>query len=285
MPNSFIFAGFFQPEGGYGNVKTCANCSKSYSLPVLKTELTSMKKLIVCILCLASTPLFAQIRLGIQGSFSSVNTWQTDGIGGLPTLANTWQLNAFQAGIFVEYDLGYSGFVLQPGLVYAQNGTHWANALGFQNTSSYQIGADTTTLRINSIRLPINILYKYEINSKWKVFVGVGPYIAKNLGGTEKGVYTSFDNNTGAESFVPINNTLKINSNQSYSISGNSNVTAFDFGMDILLGFSYKKFDVSASWNRGFTTIYHTAYVNLGNQFWNFTVGYTILGHKRKPKL
>ena len=44
-----------------------------------------MKKLIVCILCLASTHLFAQFRLGIQGSLSSVNMWQTDQIGGLPT--------------------------------------------------------------------------------------------------------------------------------------------------------------------------------------------------------
>src|SRR3984957_17301802 len=134
-----------------------------------------MKKLIVCILCLASTPLFAQIRLGIQGSFTSANTWQTDGIGGLPTLSDTWQINAFPAGIFVEYDFGNSGFVLQPGLVYAQNGTHWTNAQGFSAPVGYHYGADTTILRINSIRLPINVLYKSELNSKWKVFIGLGP--------------------------------------------------------------------------------------------------------------
>jgi hypothetical protein len=68
-----------------------------------------MKKLIVCILCLASTHLFAQFRLGIQGSFSTLNCWQSDQIGGLPTNAITGQLSGFQAGVFAEYDLGYSG--------------------------------------------------------------------------------------------------------------------------------------------------------------------------------
>jgi hypothetical protein len=244
-----------------------------------------MKKLIVCILCLASTHLFAQFRLGIQGSFSSLNMWQADQIGGLPTGAQERQMNGYQAGLFAEYELGYSGLVLQPALMYAENGTNFGNTQGFIDNANYSIGYSSTYLRIYSLRLPINILYKFAITDKWSVFGGFGPYIAKNLGGTEKGyyqvVYTA-DNTPGA---FPINNTLHISGNPSYAPGGVSNVTAFDFGADFLLGFSYKRFDVSASFNRGFTQVYHTTYTDLGHQFWNFTVGYVLFGHPRKPKL
>jgi hypothetical protein len=244
-----------------------------------------MKKLIVCILCLASTHLFAQFRLGIQGSFSTLNCWQSDQIGGLPTGAQTRQMNGFQAGVFAEYDLGYSGIAIQPALMYAENGTNFGNTIGFVDNANYSIGYSSTYLRMYSIRLPVNVMYKYAITDKWKVFAGIGPYLAKNIGGTEKGYFQvvySANNQPGA---FPINNTLKISGDPSYAPGGVSNVTAFDFGADILMGFSYKRIEFSASFNRGFTQVYHTTYTDLGNQFWNFTVGYTLFGHDRKPKL
>jgi hypothetical protein len=244
-----------------------------------------MKKLIVCVLCLASTHLFAQVRLGVQGSFSSLNMWQTDQIGGLPTGAQTRQINGYQAGVFAEFDLGYSGLAIQPALMYAENGTNFGQTQGFIDNTTYSIGYSSTYLRVYSLRLPVNLLYKFAISDKWKVFAGIGPYLAYNLGGTEKGyyqvVYTS-DNQSGA---FPINNTIKHSSNPSYAAGGISNVTAFDFGADVLFGVSYKRFDFSASYNRGFTQTYHTTYTDLGNEFWNFTVGYTLFGHARKPKL
>jgi hypothetical protein len=244
-----------------------------------------MKKLIVCILCLASTHLFAQFRLGIQGSFSTVNCWQSDQIGGLPTGAQTRQVNAFQAGLFAEYDLGYSGIMLQPALMLAENGTNFGNTIGFVDNANYSIGYSSSYLRVYSVRLPVNIVYKYAISDKWKIFVGVGPYIAKNIGGTEKGYYEIVYSANNQATTYAINNTVKISGNPSYGPGGVTNVTAFDFGADILMGFSYKRFDFAASFNRGFTQIYHTTYTDLGNQFWNFTVGYTLFGHDRKPKL
>ena len=244
-----------------------------------------MKKLIVCILCLASTHLFAQFRLGIQGSFSTVNCWQTDQIGGLPTGAQTRQLNSYQAGLFAEYDLGYSGLMIQPALMYAENGTNFGNTIGFIDNANYSIGYSSTYLRVYSLRLPVNLVYKFAITEKWKVFAGIGPYIAKNLGGTEKGYYQVVYSANDQPGAFPINNTLKISGNPSYAPGGTSNVTAFDFGADFLVGFSYKRVSFSASFNRGFTQIYHTTYTDLGNQFWNFTVGYTLFGHPRKPKL
>ena len=128
---------------------------------------------------------------------------------------------------------------------------------------------------------------KYAISSiNGRYSSGAGPYhIAKNLGGTEKGYFQvvySANNQPGA---FPINNTLHISSNPSYAPGGVSNISSLDFGADVLLGFSYKRFDFSASFNRGFSDVYHTTYTDLGHQFWNFTVGYVLSGHPRKPKL
>lgn len=244
-----------------------------------------MKKLIVCILCLASTQVFAQFRLGIQASYSSLNCWQSDQIGGLPTGAQTRQMNGWEAGLVAEYDLGYSGFILQPALLLAENGTNLGNTQGFIDNANYSIGYSSSYIRFYSVRVPVNLVYKYAISDKWRAFVGLGPYVSKNVSGTEKGyyqiVYTA-NNQFGA---FGINNTMHISNNPSYAPGGVSNMAGFDFGADFLVGVSYKKFDFSASFNRGFTEMYHTTYTDLGNQFWNFTVAYTILGHYRKAKL
>jgi hypothetical protein len=244
-----------------------------------------MKKLIICILCLASTQVFAQVRFGIQGSFSSLNCWQSEQIGGLPTNAQTREMNGFQAGLFAEYDLGTSGLVIQPALMYAENGTNFGQTKGFQDNADYTIGYSTDYLRITSVRLPVNLIYKYAITKKWKVFAGVGPYLAKNLSATEKGWYLVTYNATNAAGYFPINNTAKLSSDKSSTTAGQLNISSFDFGADFLLGFSYKKVDVSVNFNRGFSQLYRSTFVNLGNQFWNFTVGYTLFGHYRKPKL
>jgi hypothetical protein len=253
-----------------------------------------MKKLLICILCFASVRSFAQLRLGVQGSFSSINFWQTDGYTGLS--ANQWteQLNAFQGGIFAEYDLGYSGVVLQPALMYALNGSHLTQNQSLPQIGNFQVGKTDTKLQYYSARFPLNILYAYRIDPKIKVFAGLGPYIAYTLSGTEKGTATGSAESGG--SFVyqtsHIDNKVKVSSDASSAALGVSNVAPIDIGMDILLGVQYKKLQISASWNRGFSRMYHTdygtyhsSYTNMGNQFWNFTLGYLLFGHERKPKL
>jgi hypothetical protein len=246
-----------------------------------------MKKLMICILCVSSIPAFAQFRIGVQGSLSSLNFWQTEGEAGVQTSEFTWALNGFQAGVVGEYDLGYSGLEIQPAIMYATNGSHVGQTLGFTNNAVFHYGYSDTKIKYNDIRIPINLLYGYRIDPKFKVYGGIGVFFQKNLNGTEKGYTTgdSVTNNNYSYTTIPINNTLKLNSNASNAYLGQSNLNPIDIGMDILIGVQYKKLQVSASWNRGFTREYYTSIVNMGNQFWNFTVGYLIFGHDRKPKL
>jgi hypothetical protein len=246
-----------------------------------------MKKLMICVLCLASIPGFAQFRLGVQGSFSSLNFWQTDGYGGLPSQEYTWAKNGYQAGVFAEYDLGYSGITLQPALMYAVTGAHVGQTQGFQDNAHFTYYFSDSRITVNTLRLPVNLLYTYRIDPTFKVFGGLGPYIAKNLSGTEKGNFSgdSTANNSSYYTTVRFKNTVSINGNPSQATLGQSNVASVDVGMDIVLGLQYKKLQISAAWMRGFTRQYHTNYVNLGNQIWNFTLGYVIFGHERKPRL
>jgi hypothetical protein len=246
-----------------------------------------MKKFLICILCLVSLKGFSQLRFGVQGSFSALTFWQNDGYTGLDAGEYTWAQNSWQAGIFAEYDLGYSGLVLQPALMYAVTGAHLGQSKGFADHGSFVVGFADTKLQVNAVRLPVNLLYNFRIDSKWKVFGGLGPYIAKNLSGTEKGHYTGYDNssNVYVPGTYPIDNKIKISSDPSFNTIGQSNVASLDVGMDVLLGFQYRKLQISAAWMRGFTRQYHTAYVNMGNLDWNFTLGYVLFGHERKPRL
>lgn len=249
-----------------------------------------MKKLLIwliCILCFAVTQTYAQVRVGVQGSFSSLNFWQGQGYGGSPSGVNTWAINGFQAGIVAEYDLGHSNLILQPALLYTENGAHLGNRLGFPSGGDVNIDFSNTTIKLYAIRLPINLLYKWQVNDRLRILAGLGPYIAKHVSGTEKGFYLAdtISNGTYTTLKYPINNKVKFESGSSSSLEGVTKILPFDVGIDFTVGAQYKRFQGMINYSRGFSRLYHTRYVNAGNTFWNFTVAYMIFGHDIKPKL
>jgi hypothetical protein len=247
-----------------------------------------MKKIMICILCLAVTRGFGQVRLGIQGGATTANFWQTDGYSGLGTGLSSWPITGFTGGLIGEIDLNSSGLMIQPSLSYYVYGSHLANSAGFIDGPNFHLGYTNTMLYVYSIRLPINLVYKFSITDKWKVFGGLGPYIAKALSGTEKGYYKG-------DSLLPngqyigvegqINNKAQISKGLSYSPGGVTRINPYDIGGDILLGVEYKKFQFAMNYSRGFTRIYRTNYVNAGNFAWNFSLAYMIFGHNKKPAL
>ena len=247
-----------------------------------------MKKLLICILCFAATQTYAQVRIGVEGSFSSLNFWQGQGYGGSPSGVNTWAINGFQAGIVGEYDLGHTNVILQPAVLYAENGSHLGNRLGFPNLGgSVNIDFSNTTIKLYSIRVPINLLYKWQVTEKLRVLAGLGPYIAKNVSGTEKGYYLADSVNNGnyVTQKVPVDNKVKFESGPSSSLQGVTRILPIDIGMDLTIGAQYKRFQGMINYSRGFSRLYHTSYVNAGNTFWNFTLAYMLFGHDIKPKL
>ena len=246
-----------------------------------------MKKLLICILCFAATQTYAQLRVGVQGSFSSLNFWQGQGYGGSPSGVNTWAINGYQAGIVAEYDLGHTNLILQPAVLYAENGSHLGNRLGFPGLGNVNIDFSNTTIKLYAIRVPINLLYKWQVSDNLRILAGLGPYIAKHVSGTEKGYYLADSVNNGnyVTLKVPVNNKVKFESGASQSLLGVTRILPYDIGMDLTIGAQYKKFQGMINYSRGFSRLYHTSYVNAGNTFWNFTLAYMIFGHDIKPKL
>jgi Outer membrane protein beta-barrel domain len=243
-----------------------------------------MKKLIICVLCFATTQTFAQFRLDLRGSLCPINFWQTDGFGGLPTGAQTREMSGFQGGLQGEYDLGYSGITLQASVLYAENGSNIGNTQGFINNANYSIGYSSSYLRVYSVRVPVEAVYKFDISSSWKVFGGLGLYISKNISGTEKGYYVVNSNNNGSTDTLSLNNKVKFNSKPSSATQGVSNVTNFDFGADFFIGVEHKRWQFRAGYDRGFVRMWHTSYINSGNAFWDLGLSYRIFGHYRKPQ-
>jgi hypothetical protein len=245
-----------------------------------------MKKIMFCILCFGVTSGFAQIRLGIEGGSTTANFWQTSGYNGLGTGLSSWPTTGWHAGLVGELDLGSSGVVLQPAVLYYVNGSHLANSVGFTDNTNIAINYSNTTVKVASLRIPINFVYKFAVTNKIKVLGGLGPYFAKTLSGTEKGWYGGNIQDANGN-FTPagggINNKVQISDGISYAPGGVSRVNSYDIGGDLLFGAEYKKFQCTINYSRGFTRMYRTTYANCGNFAWSFTVAYLLFGHDRKP--
>lgn len=246
-----------------------------------------MKKILICILCLTVTRSFGQIRLGVMGGATTANLWQTDGFHGLPTGLSSWPVTGFNGGLIAEIDLNSSGLMIQPSLTYGSSGSHLANSIGFADGANYNVDYTNTMLYVFSLKLPVNLVYKFHITDKWKVFAGIGPYITKNLSGSEKGYYKG-DTLINNQYFVlggQINNKAKIAKGISYAPGGTTYISPYDIGGNILLGLEYKKFQFAINYSRGFTQVYRNTYANTGNFAWNFSLAYMIFGHNKKPAL
>ena len=234
-------------------------------------------------LCVVSLHGFAQVRLGIQGGVSVANFWQTEGFSGLVTRLSSSPIAAYHGGIIAEVDLG-SHLVLQPALLYFESGSHLQNTTGFVNPPGLDINYSNTTVKLYSLRLPVNLVWKIDIDKKTKILFGLGPYIAQGTSGTEKGYYIAEQLSSNSAVRVPIDNKIHFSNATSYATSGMSYASSFDIGGNILAGVEYKKFQLTIDFNRGLSRMYRSFDANCGTLAWNFSLAYYIFGHNRKPQ-
>jgi hypothetical protein len=246
-----------------------------------------MKKIMICILCMAVTRCFGQIRIGVTGGATTANLWQTDGYTGLGTGLSSWPITGFNGGIIAEIDLNSSGLMIQPSLTYFSSGSHLANSKGFIDGNNFSIDFTNTMLYVYSLKLPVNLVYKFSITNKWKVFAGIGPYISKTLSGSEKGYYKGDTLLNGQYVLLGgrIDNKAKIGKGKSYAPGGVTNIAPYDIGGNMLLGVEYKKFQFAINYSRGFSNVYTSTYAKAGNFAWNFSLSYMLFGHNKKPAL
>ena len=128
---------------------------------------------------------FAQIRLELMGGYNDVNLSK---MGRPPFSANHFPqgeyvpVTSFHAGAATTIALGKK-WALEPGLLYFGNGAHLNAAYLNPGISSYI----NETIHLYYLRLPVNVLYKIVTAGPFHVFAGAGLYVARGIGGNEKG--------------------------------------------------------------------------------------------------
>ena len=165
-----------------------------------------MKKIIItpallCITLLAAAPSFArdyksdEQKTHARRGHKPPITFGIEGGLNIATMDEQYYQNdnayAYKAGLrlgaIVSIPIN-ENFYLEPGLFYAANGAK----------TSYNDGrySGTSTLNINSLEIPLNVIYKFGEPGDNRFFVGAGPYIAYNISAHISGTDIDHRDNT-----------------------------------------------------------------------------------------
>jgi hypothetical protein len=139
----------------------------------------------------------------------------------------------FQAGVVADFGIT-ENFSIIPELLFSQRGAKAKNSdlegTGFS-------GASTT---LNYLQLPINAAYKFDVGNGSKLFVFAGPYLGYGISASSKV--------EGGEQGLSAD--MKFGSNEM--------LKAFDFGLNVGVGYQYDKVFFKLQYNQGLTNIYNT---------------------------
>jgi hypothetical protein len=215
-----------------------------------------MRKFLIVALCFISVGSFAQLRLGVKGGFEMAKFFDKGSDQQYFSLSN---INTIQAGLIAEKDLS-DYFFFQSGLGYIQKG-------GFKQFTGQANSGTTSTLKLNYIQVPVNIVYKESINKHIKGMVSAGFYAAVGISGTEKGYDQTTTGTNNIDRKVQF-------SNEAVYVNGATVVKPFDFGYNLSAGIEYKKFQFTLDFSRGFKTIYPFGTTNFANQTLGISVAY-----------
>jgi hypothetical protein len=83
-------------------------------------------------------------------------------------------------GGIVDYGIT-NHFYLQPGLFYLMNGCNIST--GYFYYPGYQNSYSPISYFLNTFQLPVNLLFKFGKPGRFRLFFGIGPYIAYNISG------------------------------------------------------------------------------------------------------
>jgi hypothetical protein len=229
----------------------------------------------------------------VTAGLNTANFWETDGWEGLGTELSANPISAFHGGFLGELEMRNNWF-LQASLLYFETGSHLRNRQGLPGSGNFVVDFTNTNLRIYSLRLPVNFIYKINTGlplkgSPLKVLLGGGAYFSETISGTEKGYSTGHSNAPGddltATIYGNIDNKVQVSNQLSSAAAGVSRAAPFDIGGNLLIGAECKKYELTINYSRGFSRVYRTTFANTGNNVFTFSLVYFLAGHARKPNL
>lgn len=149
----------------------------------------------------------AQAQVTYGPEVSLIGTNYTDNSNGRSSSAKA--IISYRIGAVVDAPL-CGHFSIQPAVFYVRNG--------------YKFDANTVnvSVRVNTLEVPVNVMYKVDVHGGDNFFVGLGPYFALNMSGT----YDESDNFFGSR-----NGSLNIGSGPTDILK------TVDFGLGINTGY------------------------------------------------
>lgn len=213
-----------------------------------------MRKLVTMVLCLIAVTSFGQLKMGIE---AGLNISQFSDKGNNQQYYHLSNINTFQAGIAVEEKLKKHIF-LQTGLYYAQKG-------GNKFTTQLASDGSSTTLRLNYLQIPLNLVYKFKLTSSLTALAGAGLYESMGISGTDKGT------NTDISGTSPVNNKVDFSDNTSFVDNGKTYIKPFETGYNVLVGLEWDKFQFKVTMSNGFKGVFPTGSTSFLNHIFGIS--------------
>lgn len=222
-----------------------------------------MRKFITMVLCVVSITTFGQLKFGIEAGY---NISQFSEKGSNQQFYDLSTINGFNIGLVAEEKLKKHFFV-QTGLSFTEKGSE-------KITTQFATNGASTTIKLNYLQLPVNLVYKVKLNHCITALLGAGLYGAVGISGTNKGANTIKDANGNIINISTVNNKVKFSNNTSQVDNNTTYIKPFDLGYNVLAGLEWKNFQFKALLNNGFTSIYPTGSTTFRNNVYSFSVAY-----------
>jgi len=170
----------------------------------------------------------AQVKVGVKGGFNASNMSMSgfedieiyDQFGNMIGYQKTSYKPGFHAGLMLQVDLPGS-FFLQPELLFSNQ--------GLKEETKIEGDKETGNSTLNYLQLPIYAGYKFNAGSGLDVILGVGPYLAYGISGTDD----------------------PFKENPLIQNSDGMKMKRFDAGLSAMAGIEYNKFQITVGYDLG----------------------------------
>lgn len=158
--------------------------------------------------------------------------------------ADAGKTQNFQLGVLVNFPLSKE-LDLQTGLLLNGKG-------GKVSISQPYFLWETSDTKSLYLEMPINFVYNIPISKSFGLHVGAGPYIAMGVGGKNR--YEGVIGDLLPQSFNEESN-IKYGKKDGWERGIYSNLNKYDYGMNFMLGASFKQVQLYSNYGLGFKDV------------------------------
>ena len=146
--------------------------------------------------------------------------------GAVTNVSNNKTLVGARLGCIIDIPFT-NNLYLQPGIFYAMNGTKISATANGQDANGNPASVnENVAFHVNTIEVPVNVLYKFGVPGTGRFFIGAGPFVGYNFGGHIKASGSANGNTASANEKLHFGND-----------ANNDAEKNIDYGVGVNLGY------------------------------------------------